>query len=111
MVPHKLVRSNHGGTSPVSIKYENLHSCKECVILLCQSILETIRISHLHGSALFKIPLRDLCTIDGFVFIDNTNLSDCDICEDLLHFSYSGTCKLANNVFGVINKNLEKSNF
>ena len=46
--------------------------------------------------------LRDLCTIDGFVFIDNTNLSDCDICEDLLHLSYSGTQKLANNFIGAI---------
>ena len=34
--------------------------------------------------------LRDLCTIDGFVFIDNTNLSNCDICEDLLNLNYSG---------------------
>ena len=55
--------------------------------------------------------LRDLCTIDGFVFIDKTNLSDCDICEDLLHLSYSGTCKLANNFIGAINRNLEKSSF
>ena len=53
--------------------------------------------------------LRDLCTIDGFVFIDNTNLSD--ICEDLLHLSYSGTCKLANNFIGAINRNLEKSSY
>ena len=44
--------------------------------------------------------LRDLCAIDGFIFIDNTNLSDCDICEDLLHLSYSGICKLANNLTG-----------
>ena len=38
--------------------------------------------------------LRDLCTIDGFVFIDNTNLSNCDICEDLLHLNYSGNANL-----------------
>ena len=42
--------------SPVSIKYENLHSFKEGLILLRQSILETRRISHLHGSAHFIIP-------------------------------------------------------
>ena len=59
MALRKLVRSNYGGESPVSIKYENLHSFKEGVILLCQSILETRRISHLHGSALFKIPLSN----------------------------------------------------
>ena len=41
----------------MSIKHENLHSFKEGVILLCQSILETRRILRLHGSALFKIPL------------------------------------------------------
>ena len=45
------------------------------------------------------------------MFIDNTNLSDYDICEDLLHLSYSGTCKLANSFIGVINGNLEKSSF
>ena len=59
MALRKLVRSNYGGLSPVSIKHENLHSLKEEVILLCQSILET-RISHLHGLALFTIPLRIL---------------------------------------------------
>ena len=53
----------------------------------------------------------DLCAIDGFVFIDNTNLSDSDICEDLLHWSYSGLCKPANNFIGAINKNLEKCSF
>ena len=42
----------------MSIKYENLHSFKEGMILLCQSILETRRISHLHGSPLFTIPLK-----------------------------------------------------
>ena len=39
--------------------------------------------------------LRDLCTVDGFVSIDSTNIffdiSDCDICKDLLHLSYYGT--------------------
>ena len=44
--------------SPLSTKNENLHSFKEGLILLCQSILETRRISHLHGSALFTIPLN-----------------------------------------------------
>ena len=58
MALHKLVRSNYGGKLLVSIKYENLHSFKEGVILLCQSILETRRISYLHGSALFTISLR-----------------------------------------------------
>ena len=40
----------------MSIKYENLHSFKNVVILLCHSILET-RISHLPGSAHFTISL------------------------------------------------------
>ena len=60
MLLHKLVRRNHGGKSLVSIKNQNLYSFKEGVILLHQSILETRRISHLHGSALFTIPLRSL---------------------------------------------------
>ena len=37
------VRSNYGGNSPVSIKYESLRSFKEGVNLLRQSILETRR--------------------------------------------------------------------
>ena len=52
-----MSETSYGGKSPVSIKYENLHSFKEGVILLCKSIFETRRISHLHGSPLFTIPL------------------------------------------------------
>ena len=57
MALHKLVKRNHGGKLPVSIKYQNLHSFKDGVILLCQSILEKRRILHLYSSALFTIPL------------------------------------------------------
>ena len=57
MVLRKLVRSNYGRKSPVSIKYENLHSFKEGVVLLCQSILERRRMSRLPDSAHFTIPL------------------------------------------------------
>ena len=53
--------------------------------------------------------LRDLYTIDGFVFIDTKNLSDCDMWEDLLYLSYSMTFKLANNSFGTINKTLQNN--
>ena len=60
MVLCKLVRRNYGRKSLVSIKYQNLHSFKERLILLCQSILETRRITHLHGSALFTIPLSHM---------------------------------------------------
>ena len=56
MVLVKLVRRNCDRKLPVSIKYQNLHSFKEGIIFLCQSILEMRRISHLHGSALFTIP-------------------------------------------------------
>ena len=52
MAQHKPVRRNYGEKLPVSIKYQNLHSFKEGMIHLCQSILETRRISQLHGSAL-----------------------------------------------------------
>ena len=57
MALRKLVRRTYGRKSPVSNKYENLHSFQETVILLCQSILEARRISHLHSSALFTIAL------------------------------------------------------
>ena len=58
MVLRKLERINYGRKWPVSIKYQNLHSFKEGLILLCQSILETTRITHLHGSDHFTIPLK-----------------------------------------------------
>ena len=57
MALRKLGRRNYGGKSPVSIKYQNVHIFKEELILSCQSILETRRITHLHGSAHFTIPL------------------------------------------------------
>ena len=57
MALRKLERRNYGGKWPVSIKYQNLHSFKEGLILLCQSILETRRITHLRGSPHFTIAL------------------------------------------------------
>ena len=59
MALRKLERRNYGGKWPVSIKYKNLHSFKKGLILLCQSILETRRMTHLHGSAHFTIPLKE----------------------------------------------------
>ena len=53
MVLHNLVRANNGGKSSQISK----SSFKEGMILLCQSILEMRRMSHLHGSAIFTIPL------------------------------------------------------
>ena len=64
----KLERRNYGGKWPVSIKYQNLHSFKEGLILLCQSILETRRITHLHGSAHFTIPLMFLLELKNCVW-------------------------------------------
>ena len=57
MALHKLERRYYGRKSQVSIKYQNLHSFKEGLIVLCQNILEKRRITHLHGSAHFAIPL------------------------------------------------------
>ena len=58
MVLGKLEMRNYAGKWSVSIKYQNLHSFKEGLILICQSILETRRIIHLHGSDHFTIPLK-----------------------------------------------------
>ena len=58
MVPQRLVMRNYAGKLPVRIKYQNLLSFKEGMIHLCQSILETRQMSHLHGSSTFAIPLR-----------------------------------------------------
>ena len=49
MALHKLERRNYGRQWPVSIKYQNLNSFKKGLIPFCQSILETRRITHLHG--------------------------------------------------------------
>ena len=56
MAQHQLLSRNNSGKLPVGIKYQNLHSFKG-MIHVCQSILETRQISHLHGSVLFTIPL------------------------------------------------------
>ena len=62
MALHKLERRNYDRKLPVSIKYQNLHTFKEGLILLYQSILETRRTTHLYGSAHFTISLRCLVT-------------------------------------------------
>ena len=66
LLQHKLVRRNYSGKLSVSIKYQNLHFFKEGMIHFCQSILETRRISHLHGSAFFSVPLTIANTICSF---------------------------------------------
>ena len=58
MVLQTLIKRNYGAELLVSIQYHNLYSFKEGVILLCQSILETRRISDLFSSALFTVPLN-----------------------------------------------------
>ena len=62
MALHILARRNYGGESLVSIKYYNLHSFKEGVTLLCQSILKTKEILQVQHSALFTIPLMQCPT-------------------------------------------------
>ena len=57
MALYKLERIIYGRKWPVSIKYQNFHF-QERLILLFQSILETRRVTHLHGSAHFITPLR-----------------------------------------------------
>ena len=59
MALRKHEMRNYGGKSPASIKYQNLNPFKEGLILLCQSILETRRITHLHGTAHFTMPLKN----------------------------------------------------
>ena len=76
MAQHKLVVKNHGGKLPVSIKYQNLYSFKEGMIHLCQSILKTRPISHLHGSALFTIPVKVNCSLS----VNSTVNSTVDLC-------------------------------
>ena len=58
MALRELEKRNYGGKWPVSIKYQNLHSFKEGLILKFQSIIKMRRIPHLHGSAHFTIPYQ-----------------------------------------------------
>ena len=60
MALRNLGRRNYSGKWLVNIKYQNLQTFKEGLILLCQSILETRRITHLHGSSHFTIPLKHI---------------------------------------------------
>ena len=68
MFLRKLERRNYGGKWPVSIKYKNLHSFKEGLNLLRQSIREMRRITHLHGSARFTVPLMSLRRLNGLQY-------------------------------------------
>ena len=63
MALRKLERRTYDEMLPVSIKYKILHTFKEGLILLCQSILEKRRITNLHGSVHFTIPLK------GYIFL------------------------------------------
>ena len=66
----KLERKNYGRKWSVSIKYQNIHSFKEELILLCQSILETSRITQLHG---FTIGSSLYNPFKHIVFLFNTS--------------------------------------
>ena len=68
MALRNLERRNYSGKWLVSIKYQNLYPFKEGLILLCQSIVETRRITHLHGSADFTIPLKVAFGTSNFFF-------------------------------------------
>ena len=70
MVLHKLERRNYGEKWSMRINYQNLHSFKEGLIVLCQSILETRRITHLHGSTHFTIPLKTKVKRHAFMSFD-----------------------------------------
>ena len=105
----------HVGTNDVSAKRKRPSDIADSIISVGKKCRDTgvrnvmisslvQRKSHRLQAKIYEVNdvLRDLCTTDGFVFTENTNLCDCDICEDLLHLSYSGTCKLANNFTGAI---------
>ena len=92
MVLRKLERRNYGGKSPVSIKYQNLHSFKEELILLCQSILKTRKITHLNGSAHFTIPSSSKNCTSIERIVDNSLLA----CEDEKSNTTSNTSSSKN---------------
>ena len=75
MALRKHERRNYCRKLLVSIKYQNLHTFKEGLILFCQSILETRRTTHLHGSAHFTIPLiiRNKITLKTTVYRKQTH--------------------------------------
>ena len=92
MVLPRLVRRNYGRKLPVSIKYQNLHSFKEGMIHLHQSILEMRQISHLHGSVQSK--LKSLAQVNFFgtfalqflTFCDNFSLVQRAFCKESIKF-------------------------
>ena len=55
MTLRTLVKRIYGEKLPVSVRCHNLHFYREEKIILCPSILETRRISHLFSSALFTV--------------------------------------------------------
>ena len=71
MMLHKLEIRNYGRKWPVSIKYQNLHSFKEGLILLFQSILEMRRIAHLHCSPFFRVKVNAALSSSDIKFLLN----------------------------------------
>ena len=61
MALRKLEKRNYGGKSPVSINIRI-----SILILLYQGIRETRRITHLHDSAHFTIPLNVCSALSDF---------------------------------------------
>ena len=102
MALHKLVTKNYGGKLLVSIKYQNLHSFKEGKILLYQSTLETRRISHLHGTALFTIPLSIPMWIYTLIIVNCFPKNSMSVFK--LKFKYSIYCSAV--IFVVWNVNI-----
>ena len=99
MALHKLERKNYGRKLPLSSKYQNPHSFKEGLILLCQSIFETRRITHLQGSAHFTIPLNMLIfkmnfgvnMLIGFKLIRRVQSKTCLFTHHMLTYSIGKT--------------------
>ena len=103
MALHKLVRRSYGGKLRVSNKYQNLHSFKEGVILLCQSILEMRRVSHLHGSTLFIIPLIPLRCSQFWSLVTRVSIpiltTPTDIFQLTFNFlKFGTTCKISSYI-------------
>lgn len=79
---HTLVRGTYGRRRRLNIKYYNLDSFKE-VILLCQSLFKTRRLSNWCSIAQFTVPLTLMCPtktrksdpIKNLCFIKPFNLS------------------------------------
>ena len=82
------------------------HQCKDYGVkeIILSSVVATGRVNAdvlIH----FNESLKNLCTANGFCYVNNDNISEGDLYKDKLHLLKAGKSILANNFINGITNN------